>query len=72
MSFFQIPESNPAVQHAAQWLRENFKISKSVAISQEFELTFKCKCILDNDQIFVKYIRFESEQELSLFLLKWS
>jgi hypothetical protein len=64
---------HPALGTAARWLRKELGIPNEKTILNEFEKYFNCKA-MDAGDFWVGriLIKFKSEQDLIIFLLRWA
>ncbi len=63
------------VYKAAQWLRQHLKIPKYENMEPQFEEYFNCKVVREpsHDLVYGKiFAVFDSEQDASWFIMKWS
>lgn len=64
--------NHPAVDRAANWLRIISKTPMYSTITDEFEKEFKCKVITDQGMVLPNRVDFQTDENLMMFLLKWS
>ena len=70
-----LPADRGPVLNAAQWLRQHLDIPKYENMESQFEEYFNCKVVRDPAHDLVHgriYAVFDSEQDASWFIMKWS
>ena len=75
MKSLTIAGSHDALSSAAIWLREHSQIPPEKPIFDEFEDQFRCRLVVQNrlDPWYTPdWAIFDTEEDLSLFLLRWS
>lgn len=58
------------IKRASYWVRKKYNIPTSQLVDEEFKKEFNCELIMG--QFHPKSILFNSEKDLTWFLLKWS
>lgn len=69
-----LSSDHPSVRRAAMWLREHYGLDRGKTVYQEFESEWHCKIAsVDREDPWgtPRVIQFNSEEELTLFLLRW-
>ena len=72
---FRLAGDHDALNSAASWLRKHSRIPPNLPIFDEFEDQFRCKLVVQNrlDPWYTPdWAIFETEEDLSLFLLRWA
>lgn len=68
----QLSVGHPSVSVAANWVRQKHKIQAFETMVSQFEKEFNVKCLYDEQHIGTTYVEFASEEELLMFLMRWS
>ena len=66
---------HPSTSRAAAWVREHFLVPDNETVVEMFEQAFKCQLVMENRQdpwMVPDHILFDTEQDLTMFLLRWS
>lgn len=75
MSNTRLDGSSEALNRAAAWLRQHLAIPPEDTIFQQFEQHFGCCLAVENREdpwYCPTWAEFSTEQDLTMFLLRWS
>lgn len=66
---------HPSTSRAAAWVREHFLVPDNETVVEVFEQVFRCKLVIEDPRdpwMMPDHILFDTEQDLTMFLLKWT
>lgn len=66
---------HPSTSRAAAWVREHFLVPDDETVVEMFEQVFHCQLVIGDRRdpwMQPDHILFDTEQDLTMFLLRWS